>query len=67
MTKPRATWVLWVQGWDSKEWHRAAVVTALPNPVASIGGMECLYGVVERLRCRDWRILPSGRKPRGAK
>lgn len=66
MTAPEATWVLWVQGNDGK-WHMAAVVTPILNPVANVGGTECLYGTVERLTCRDWRILPAGRKPKGAK
>lgn len=66
MTKPRATWVLWV----SRRQHHAPNIW-IPEMTLTVEGTAC--SADEYLRdiakhyAPKWVVLPKGKKPEGAK
>ena len=70
MTKPRATWTLWVK-WETIGWHPECSFTPGSDYT---GGREHAQLYIEYV-CEDWkwltpdlyRILPAGRKPKEKK
>ena len=69
MTKAKATWVLWIK-WRNVGWRAEVKVTPIDGHWS---GREYAKFISKRWQDCQWfdegthRILPAGRKPKGAK
>jgi len=65
MTKPKATWALWIQDITTGKWNRNSTLSTSGGFVDVKRILE-IYAAKKSLHPDYYRILPAGRKPKGA-